>query len=310
MTSGTALAALPHYTDIVSLNTDDPFFVDIVAPIESETMDAAVAAAGAAAIQAISQAIQDLIGRAPAVLDTLQELADAIGDDPNFATTLAQAMALKAPLLSPALTGTPTAPTAAANTISTQIATTSFVATAVASAVAALVNSSPAALDTLKELADAIGDDPNFAATMATMLGLRLRVDAPQAFSPVQIAQALGNLGVSDFVRTLLDDADQTTARATLGAAATIRKVSADGLATGGGDLTTDRTISVPKASAAEAQAAVDDTVALTPASGLALAKAQAVAILKAARAVLPTSSDGLASGEPYLNGTFIDFVP
>lgn len=39
--------------------------------------------------------------------------------------------------------------------------------------IAALVNSSPATLDTLKELADALGDDPNFATTMSTALGLR-----------------------------------------------------------------------------------------------------------------------------------------
>lgn len=72
----------------------------------------------------------------------------------------------RAPLASPAFTGTPTAPTAAAGTATTQIATTSFVATAVAN----LVASSPAALDTLNELAAALGDDANFASTMTTAL--------------------------------------------------------------------------------------------------------------------------------------------
>ncbi len=67
---------------------------------------------------------------------------------------------------SPALTGTPTAPTAAKTANSTQIATTAFVK----SAIATLVDSAPAALDTLKELADALGNDPNFSTTMTNAL--------------------------------------------------------------------------------------------------------------------------------------------
>lgn len=81
-------------------------------------------------------------------------------------TGLAAALALLAPLASPGLTGTPTAPTATAGTATTQIATTAFVATAVA----ALVASAPGLLDTLDELAAALGDDANFAATMTTAL--------------------------------------------------------------------------------------------------------------------------------------------
>lgn len=72
----------------------------------------------------------------------------------------------RAPLASPALTGTPTAPTAAAGANTTQIATTAFVS----SAVSALVASAPATLNTLKELADALGDDANFSTTMTTAL--------------------------------------------------------------------------------------------------------------------------------------------
>lgn len=72
----------------------------------------------------------------------------------------------KAPLASPALTGTPTAPTAAPGTNTTQISTTAFVQ----AAIAALIDSSPGALDTLNELAAALGDDPNFASTITTAL--------------------------------------------------------------------------------------------------------------------------------------------
>ena len=75
--------------------------------------------------------ISNLVASSPAALDTLDELAAALGDDPNFATTVTNALAAKAPLASPALTGTPTAPTAAAGTNTTQIATTEFVMTAI-----------------------------------------------------------------------------------------------------------------------------------------------------------------------------------
>lgn len=71
--------------------------------------------------------VSNLVDAAPGTLDTLNELAAALGDDPNFATTVSNSLATKAPLESPALTGTPTAPTAAADTNTTQIATTAYV---------------------------------------------------------------------------------------------------------------------------------------------------------------------------------------
>lgn len=74
--------------------------------------------------------------------------------------------ALKADLASPALTGTPTVPTAPRGAKTTQIANTAFVLDAIAQ----LVNASPAALDTLSELATALGNDPNFSATMVNEL--------------------------------------------------------------------------------------------------------------------------------------------
>ncbi|EOJ8558310.1 TPA: phage tail protein, partial [Escherichia coli] len=80
----------------------------------------------------------------------------------------------KAPLNSPALTGTPTTPTATKGTNNTQIANTAFVMTAIA----ALVDSSPDALNTLNELAAALGNDPNFATTMTNALAGKQPKDA------------------------------------------------------------------------------------------------------------------------------------
>lgn len=71
--------------------------------------------------------ISNLIGGAPTALDTLNEIAAALGDDANYAATITNELTLKAPLASPSLTGTPTAPTATADTNTTQVATTAFV---------------------------------------------------------------------------------------------------------------------------------------------------------------------------------------
>ena len=121
----------------------------------------------------IQAAITALIGGAPATLDTLKEIAAAINNDPKFSTTINNALALKAPLSSPALTGTPTAPTAAQSVNNTQIATTAFVK----SAIAAMVGSAPAALDTLNELAAALGNDPNFSTTVLNALAGKQPLD-------------------------------------------------------------------------------------------------------------------------------------
>ncbi|MFJ5490642.1 phage tail protein [Pectobacterium carotovorum] len=142
----------------------------------------------------VKAAVAALVNGSPAALDTLQELANALGNDPNFSTTVLNAIAdvktdaasklnahasildahpQYAPKASPAFTGTPTAPTAASGSNDTQLATTAFVK----AAVAALVNGSPAALDTLQELANALGNDPNFSTTVLNALAGKLAKD-------------------------------------------------------------------------------------------------------------------------------------
>jgi phage-related tail fiber protein len=128
-------------------------------------------------------------------------------------TQIDQALALKAPLASPALTGVPTAPTAAAGNNTTQLASTAFVQ----AAISALVASSPAALDTLNELAAALGNDPNFATTMTNALALKAPLASP-AFSGAPTAPTLAG----------------TDKSAKLASAATVRAIMAQyGLASG-----------------------------------------------------------------------------
>lgn len=182
---------------------------DLLGAPTAPTPPLAVSNTRVATTEFVMRAVAALVDSSPAALDTLKELAAAIGNDPNFATTMLNALAGKAPLASPAFTGAPTGPTAAAGTNTLQLATTAFVqalaslkansaspaftgsptaptpplavsntqiATTefVARAVAALVDSSPAALDTLKELAAALGNDPNFSVTVMNLLAEKI----------------------------------------------------------------------------------------------------------------------------------------
>lgn len=121
------------------------------------------------------------------IISTIRGGVDARGD------TLAKILAitdLLAPAASPTLTGTPLAPTAAPGANTTQIATTAFVT----AAINALLDGAPVALDTLKELATALSNDANFAASMTTALGARVRVDAAQGLTDAQKLQGRSNL--------------------------------------------------------------------------------------------------------------------
>ena len=106
-----------------------------------------------------------------------------VNGDINASAAIAQSkianlttdLAAKAPLASPALTGVPTAPTATAGTNTTQVATTAFVGTAVAD----LVASAPAALNTLNELATALGNDASFSTTVTNSIATKAPIASP-----------------------------------------------------------------------------------------------------------------------------------
>ena len=116
-------------------------------------------------------------------------------------------------------------------------------------AISNLVNGSPAALDTLQELAAALGNDPAFANTMATAMGNRLRFDAAQVLTGPQKAQGLTNLGVSAAAQALLVLADAASIFASI-------KQGASDAATGVVELATPT----------EAAAGADTSRAVTPA--------------------------------------------
>ena len=182
---------------------------DIASPTFTGTPAAPTASAGTNTTQLattafVAAAVASVIDSAPGALDTLNELAAALGDDANFATTItnsiaavqadvdqnevdsdaaesalsgrittleadpttASAVATKAPLASPALTGTPTAPTAAADTNTTQVATTAYVQTELSD----VVGDAPSALNTLGKIADSLNDDINGLTNVTTLV--------------------------------------------------------------------------------------------------------------------------------------------
>ncbi|EBQ5331012.1 phage tail protein [Salmonella enterica] len=92
--------------------------------------------------------------------------SEALAATPKAVKTVMDEVKEKAPLNSPALAGTPTAPTPDLSATGREIANAAFVR----ALISALVGSVPETLDTLKELADALGNDPNFATTMTNAL--------------------------------------------------------------------------------------------------------------------------------------------
>ena len=88
----------------------------------------------------------------------------------------------------------------------TQVWSSSKVASEIQAAKDAITNGAASALDTLSELAAALGNDANFASTLTTALGYRLRFDAAQTLTVGQITQACANIGIgepnTDFVTT------------------------------------------------------------------------------------------------------------
>ncbi|EDS8885695.1 phage tail protein [Salmonella enterica] len=99
--------------------------------------------------------------------------SEALAATPKAVKDVMSETQTKAPLDSPALTGTPTAPTPEITASGLEIATAAFVVAKVAQ----LVGSAPEALDTLKELADALGNDPSFATTVLNKLAGKQPLD-------------------------------------------------------------------------------------------------------------------------------------
>ena len=242
-TTATALAAVQADVDANETASDN---AEAALSTRLDTLEADPTTATAlAAVQADVNQNESDSDAAEAALSTRIDTLEA---DPTTATALAAvqsdvdqneadadtAIALKADIASPTFTGTPAAPTASAGTNTTQLATTAYVT----AAVAALIDSAPGAINTLNELAAALGDDANFSTTITNSIAavqsdvdqnetdsdaaeaaLSGRLDTLEAdpTTATAVAAKLDASAVSTFGGTLVDDADAAAARTTLG---------------------------------------------------------------------------------------------
>lgn len=127
------------FGNVVLVGSDIPSLAPLASPTFTGSPKAPTRAtsddsANIATTAFVKQVLALFIDGAPDLLDTLDEIANAIANDPNFATTMTTALATKAPLESPALTGNPTAPTPATADNDTSVATTAHVKAAIAAA--------------------------------------------------------------------------------------------------------------------------------------------------------------------------------
>jgi len=242
-TTATALAAVQADVDANETASDN---AEAALSTRLDTLEADPTTATAlAAVQADVNQNETDSDSAEAALSARIDTLEA---DPTTATALAAvqsdvdqneadadtAIALKANIASPTFTGTPAAPTASAGTNTTQLATTAYVT----AAVAALIDSAPGAINTLNELAAALGDDANFSTTITNSIAavqsdvnqnetdsdaaeaaLSGRIDTLEAdpTTATAVAAKLDASAVSTFGGTLVDDADAAAARTTLG---------------------------------------------------------------------------------------------
>ena len=125
--------------------------------------------------------------------------AENLAATPKAVKTVMDVANTKAPSNSPVLTGIPTAPTPAPEVNNNQIATTQFVH----QIISALIGDAPGALNTLKELADALGGDPNFATTITTLINSKLAKDQNGADIPNK-QLFIDNVGLRETVNLAL----------------------------------------------------------------------------------------------------------
>lgn len=144
---------------------------------------------GQAPAQLLTTIVAAIVDSAPATLDTLNEIAAALNDDPNLAATLTNLIAAETAARESADADEATARAdadalrllvsahtkALHDALGIDAATLEGLTAAElqSAIVAALVDAAPSTLDTFNEIAEALNDDPDFAATITALIGTK-----------------------------------------------------------------------------------------------------------------------------------------
>lgn len=155
----------------------------------------------------LAQKVIDLATRVATECKALRTLVNGNATDLSSLTTTSKTSLVSAINELKAALGGAGAVIADGATATTTTWSSTKITDAIATALTALTSGAPGALDTLDELAAALGDDANFAATITTALGNRLRIDAAQSLTAPQKAFGLANLGAA----SAADMGDPTT---------------------------------------------------------------------------------------------------
>ena len=204
----------------------------VVAVLETQSTFGTTISNLVANVTAIQTQMNTLLADAPETLDTLNEIAAAISDDPAFFSTMASANTTLQNNIDALATAAATARTALETAIQTTITAEALTATNgraalstrldaleldpvskayVDSAVTTLIDSAPAALDTLNELAAALGDDANFATTITNSIAtLQTDVNQNEADADAAISAVSSDLTTEIAARGTADAALNT----------------------------------------------------------------------------------------------------
>ena len=180
-------------------------------------------------------------------------------------SALTTALGLKAPLASPSLTGVPVAPTASQGTNTTQLATTAYVR----SEISALVASAPETLDTLNELAAALGNDAAFSTTVTNSIGLKAPSASPSFTGTFLVSSADASFNGNVYVEGAINNTGLTSA---LALKAPLASPSFTGVVISAGDVSLNAGLRVASDSSFNSNLYVGGSIvnsALTTALGL-----------------------------------------
>lgn len=143
----------------------------------------------------VTPTVYATVANLSALSNTITSVSSNVDTVSSSVSDLSNTVSLKANIASPTFTGVPLAPTAANTVNNTQIATTAYVKTVIND----LINSAPATLDTLGEIATSLANNDSLSSTLTTSIALKAPLESPTFTGTVSgITKSMVGLGNVD----------------------------------------------------------------------------------------------------------------